>query len=59
MLHQSRVGGSSNSSQQDEVKIIVVREDLEIITRLDFTACPYGFRQYKLATLAYNRRHKV
>ena len=59
MLHQSRVGGPPDPSQQDKVKIVVVRNDLEIITRLDFTAGPYGFRQYKLATLAYNRRHKV
>jgi hypothetical protein len=43
MFKQTRVCGWPNSSQQDEIKIIVINGNLEVISGLDLAACPYSF----------------
>jgi hypothetical protein len=59
MLDQSGIGGGTNPSEQDEVKIVLVRSDLEVIAWRNPSAGSYGFWYYKLAALAHVRRHWV
>jgi len=59
MLDQASISRRPYPTQQDKVKIIIVGNNLEIIPWLNLAACPYRFGQYKLASLAYVRRHKV
>jgi hypothetical protein len=59
MLDQPGIGGGTNPPEQDEVKIVLIRGDLEVIARRNPSAGPYGFWYYKLAALAHVRCHGV
>ena len=59
MLDQPGISCGTNAPQEDEVKVILIRDDLEVIARHDPPAGPDGFGYYKLAALAYVRCHEV
>jgi len=59
MLHQPRIGSGPDAPQQKQVRIILIRDHLEIIARLKLPLRPYRLRYHKLAALAHVRRHAV
>jgi hypothetical protein len=59
VFHQPGVGGGANAPQQDQVMVILIRDNLEVIPRRYSPARPDSLRYYKLATLADVGRHEV
>jgi hypothetical protein len=43
MLDQAGVGGRTSAPQQDQVKVIFIRNELELIARRDPTAALSGY----------------
>ncbi len=52
MPDQAGVGGWANAPQQDEVKVILIRDDLKLIPWQNPSARPNALGDYKLASLA-------
>jgi hypothetical protein len=59
VFHQPGIGGGANAPQQDQVMVILIRDNLEVIPGRDSSARPDGLGYYKLATLADVGRHEV
>jgi hypothetical protein len=59
VFDQSGIGAPPNPSQQNQIKVLVVGDDLEIITRFNSPARPNRFRYHELSALADIGRHEV
>jgi hypothetical protein len=59
VFHQPGVGGGANAPQQDQVMVILIRDNLEVIPGRDSPARPDGLGYHKLATLADVSCHEV
>ena len=59
VIDQSGIGMLANPPQKDQIKIVVIDNDLEIITRFYLTASPDGFGNNELPALADVRGHEV
>jgi hypothetical protein len=59
MLDEPGIGRGTDTPQEDEVKVVLICNDLEVIARYNPPAGPDGFGYYKLAALAHIRRHAV
>ena len=52
MLNQSGVGGGTNPPEQDQIKIVLIRGDLEVIARRNAPAGPDGFWYWRTSSPA-------
>jgi hypothetical protein len=59
VLDQPGIGSGTNAPQQDEVKVVLISDDLEVIPRHNPPAGPNGFGDHKLAALAQVSCHWV
>jgi hypothetical protein len=59
MIEQSGVRSRSNPAEQNQVKIVVIGNDLEIIAGLNLAAVPNRLWDYDLSAFANVGRHRV